>query len=587
MVVDASESRLYVTDLGTIRAVCLIVDSLCPQTGYVKTLLGVSKDSKQIDGSVPMARLGADTYIRRIPSQYSNNLIVTEPSYNGVRYVSVDPSNQMNITTLTGSIAQGYVDGYLEDAKFYLPSGFAFKNGEIYLCDKSNYYIRKISPRVEVTVREVYTEGGLDYTFALVTSGAKFIPQPNFAYGLHPYGEKQPLVFVSNIVPTQLTISEQANNVPVFSNGFEAGKASRLFIVELASENNVPVQVKMPVEAKFTYGVSVSRRQEKTCGIDTEYRMIKGNTTDLCTCAPSCGDPIVCSTTSSTSFGIYAFSSGALPCYSYPAEPQNSNDKKILLAVLLSIGLSLVALLVVLYIKHKYNQEKYQQKGDLKPKDAVEVQQGEMKTTVHEETQAGQELQTSPEVLHNASWLTYQLENGRVGMFPNTFQPPAMQDEAAGASDQRHNFYTIQAPEQMISIPLLSASPNPPQLAEFSEQSVSPSALVSMTAASTSPQATVFSPNLVSASPREFVSVPVLSTASPEVSLPGIVSSSAELQSFATLDRTATTSKVEGLQSFGEDPKDLEVEVEAIPLVADSPAAPADTSSVYVRSAMA
>eukprot|EP00960_Hanusia_phi_P018100 532151-Hanusia_phi.AAC.5 len=28
--------------------------------------------------------------------------VVTEPSYNGVRYVSVDPSNQMNITTLTG-----------------------------------------------------------------------------------------------------------------------------------------------------------------------------------------------------------------------------------------------------------------------------------------------------------------------------------------------------------------------------------------------------------------------------------------------------------------------------------------------------
>eukprot|EP00960_Hanusia_phi_P023685 698979-Hanusia_phi.AAC.1 len=27
--------------------------------------------------------------------------------------------------------------------------------------------------------------------------------------------------------------------------------------------------LRMPVEAKFTYGVSVSRRQEKTCGIDT------------------------------------------------------------------------------------------------------------------------------------------------------------------------------------------------------------------------------------------------------------------------------------------------------------------------------
>ncbi|EKX33568.1 hypothetical protein GUITHDRAFT_120261 [Guillardia theta CCMP2712] len=330
----------------------------------------------------------------------------------------------------------------------------------------------------------------------------------------------------------------------------------------------------MSVEQTYNLGFAMSRRQEKTCGSNTEYRMINANASNLCTCSASCGDPILCSTISSASFGIFAFGTNDLPCFPYSTSKKTSSDKHILLAVLLSLGLALLALIVVIYVKYKFDQTK--KKENLAEQEGnVNVPQ-EVKTDVENQGELPPQP-TSPEALQNSSWLTYQLENGRVGMFPNNYQTPVAQEG--------DDFYSHQTRDELVTVPVPSHLPSSQVAQTASRPHASPPALVSIPILSHSsaenfqPQATLFSPNLESSSPQQLVSIPGPST-------------------------------VNGLQSFGQDPR--EQELEAIPLhsltlpqpdfapaplpVSLAPSdslspplhdPPSDASSIYDRSALA
>ncbi|MCX6874734.1 MAG: choice-of-anchor D domain-containing protein, partial [Verrucomicrobia bacterium] len=129
--------------------------------GMVTTLAGRPGYYGSVDDTGNAARFNQP---EGIAVDGSGNLYVADTSNHTIRKVT--PSGE--VTTLAGSPGQwGYVDGTGSDARFFCPTGIAVDGGgSLYVADKFNNTIRKVTPSGEVTTLagSPHHEGSADGT---------------------------------------------------------------------------------------------------------------------------------------------------------------------------------------------------------------------------------------------------------------------------------------------------------------------------------------------------------------------------------------------------------------------------------------
>jgi sugar lactone lactonase YvrE len=132
------EGNVYVADTGneTIRKIS--------PAGAVTTLAGLARQSGSADGKRSGARFGAPS---GVATDRSGNVYVT--AYYGVRKIT--PAGE--VTTLAGAIGPvGSADGTGSAAKFNSPNGAAVDpSGNIYIAEPNSNTIRKVTPAGTVT----------------------------------------------------------------------------------------------------------------------------------------------------------------------------------------------------------------------------------------------------------------------------------------------------------------------------------------------------------------------------------------------------------------------------------------------------
>jgi hypothetical protein len=137
-------------------------------SGYVTTLAG-SGTVGSIDGTGTSASFNACQGI----CFTGGNLYVVDRSNHKIRKITLAGV----VTTFAGSGSQGWVDGQGTAAKFKYPSGIcADAVGNLYVSDFSNYVIRKITPQGEVSTLagsgiQGYTDGPGDVASFSTPSG--------------------------------------------------------------------------------------------------------------------------------------------------------------------------------------------------------------------------------------------------------------------------------------------------------------------------------------------------------------------------------------------------------------------------------
>ncbi|MCE6988131.1 IPT/TIG domain-containing protein [Dyadobacter sp. CY323] len=112
--------------------------------GTLTTLTGNPDREGLLDGDLATAKFKRPYGVKIDPSGI---LWICDTENAVIRKIS--PAGQ--VTTFAGS-TQGYADGKLLEAKFYFPAHLTFdENGSIYIADKHNHCIRKITPDGMVT----------------------------------------------------------------------------------------------------------------------------------------------------------------------------------------------------------------------------------------------------------------------------------------------------------------------------------------------------------------------------------------------------------------------------------------------------
>ncbi len=146
--VDAS-GNVYVGDWGNdkIRKMTL--------SGVVSTLAGSTQGFA--DGTGTDAQFFFPT---RIAVDASDNLFVADSRNQKIRKITPEGV----VTTFAGS-TQGFADGASTDAKFFQPEGVAIDAlGNVYVADRGNHKIRKITPQGIVSTLAGSTQGFADGT---------------------------------------------------------------------------------------------------------------------------------------------------------------------------------------------------------------------------------------------------------------------------------------------------------------------------------------------------------------------------------------------------------------------------------------
>lgn len=88
-----------------------------------------------------------------------SNLYIADTFNNKIRKIA---TGSLTVTTLAGS-TEGYLDGPSATAQFYWPRGVCVDNNfNVYVADKANYKIRKITPAGTVTTYAGSSFGGAD-----------------------------------------------------------------------------------------------------------------------------------------------------------------------------------------------------------------------------------------------------------------------------------------------------------------------------------------------------------------------------------------------------------------------------------------
>jgi len=148
-IVSAPTGELYVADTvnSTIRKIS--------RQGAVTTFAGKAGQRGNVDGTGEQARLDSPYGIALASD---GNLYVSDPATNTIRKITTSGA----VTTLAGSAdgAPGNEDGTGTAARFNYPAGLvAGRDGNLYVADRNNHLIRRITP------------AGVVSTFA----GAKFL----------------------------------------------------------------------------------------------------------------------------------------------------------------------------------------------------------------------------------------------------------------------------------------------------------------------------------------------------------------------------------------------------------------------------
>jgi len=134
-----SSGKLYIADYSN-----YVVREVNTPTGNIATVAGNNTYGYSGDGSVPtLAQLSHPVAVAIDPTQ--TKLYISDMDNNRVRMATNPP----NITTYAGTGSGGYTGdgGAANAAKIFQPSGmFCDVNGDLYLCDKANQVIRKVTP---------------------------------------------------------------------------------------------------------------------------------------------------------------------------------------------------------------------------------------------------------------------------------------------------------------------------------------------------------------------------------------------------------------------------------------------------------
>lgn len=135
--IDAN-GNLYTTDDADPR-----VRKISP-AGEVSTYAGIETPG-YVDGSKDVAQFKSGNYII---ADALGNLYVSDAGNNRIRKISVEGQ----VTTIAGTGMPGYNDGRGATAQFNFPGGITIdKQGNLYIVDRGNFRIRKITPAGEVS----------------------------------------------------------------------------------------------------------------------------------------------------------------------------------------------------------------------------------------------------------------------------------------------------------------------------------------------------------------------------------------------------------------------------------------------------
>lgn len=140
-IASASTGELYVADTvnSTIRKIS--------RDGAVTTFAGKAGQRSNVDGAGDQARFDSPYGIALASD---GNLYVSDATTNTIRKITA----QGVVTTLAGSAsgAPGYVDGTGTAARFNYPAGLVVGlDGDLYVADRQNHLIRRITPAGVVT----------------------------------------------------------------------------------------------------------------------------------------------------------------------------------------------------------------------------------------------------------------------------------------------------------------------------------------------------------------------------------------------------------------------------------------------------
>ena len=132
LVADAN-GNLFVADRGN-----EVIRKVTP-AGYATTYAGIGFYGNT-NGAAASARFN---YPTGITFDRQGNLIIADEYNHSIRKISQDGF----VTTIAGAFGGGFINGNVESAKFYYPSGVAVDQSDnIFVADTENNAIRKITP---------------------------------------------------------------------------------------------------------------------------------------------------------------------------------------------------------------------------------------------------------------------------------------------------------------------------------------------------------------------------------------------------------------------------------------------------------